>query len=227
MGGERQRALLALLLIHANELVTVDQLAEQLFGEQRRDTAGNAVHVGVSRLRRALEAGGDDEGVLHTHPGGYVLEIAPEQLDAAMFEELLKEGSGLLGAGDAELSSKRLRAGLALWRGPPLADLAHLDCLQAEIRRLEELRLVASMERIDADLALGRGTELVAELESLLDEDPLRERLTQQLMLALYRAGRQADALSVYRRTSDRLRDELGLDPSPQPPRSRAIDPGA
>ena len=216
MGGERQRALLALLLIHANELVTVDQLAEQLFGEQRRDTAGNAVHVGVSRLRRALEAGGDDEGVLRTHPGGYVLEIAPEQLDAAMFEALLKEGSGLPGAGDAELSSKRLRAGLALWRGPPLADLAHLDCFQAEIRRLEELRLVASMERIDADLALGRGTELVAELESLLDEDPLRERLTQQLMLALYRAGRQADALSVYRRTSDRLRDELGLDPSPR-----------
>jgi DNA-binding SARP family transcriptional activator/WD40 repeat protein/energy-coupling factor transporter ATP-binding protein EcfA2 len=215
LGGERQRALLALLLIHANELVTVDQLAEQLFGEERRDTAGNAVHVGVSRLRRALEAGGDDDGVLHTHPGGYVLEIAPEQLDAAMFEQLLREGTGLLGAGDAELSCKRLRAGLALWRGPPLADLAHLDCFQAEIRRLEELRLVASMERTDADLALGRGTELVAELESLLDDNPLLERLTAQLMLALYRAGRQADALSVYRRTSDRLRDELGLDPSP------------
>ena len=125
------------------------------------------------------------------------------------------KGRGCWEPGDAELSSKRLRAGLALWRGPPLADLANLDCLQAEIRRLEELRLVASMERIDADLALGRGTELVAELESLLDEDPLRERLTQQLMLALYRAGRQADALSVYRRTGERLRDELGLDPSP------------
>ena len=132
-----------------------------------------------------------------------------------MFEQLLREGTGLLGAGDAELSCKRLRAGLALWRGPPLADLAHLDCFQAEIRRLEELRLVASMERIDADLALGRGTELVAELESLLDDNPLLERLTAQLMLALYRAGRQADALSVYRRTSDRLRDELGLDRSP------------
>ena len=215
LGGERQRVLLALLLMRANELVTVDQLAEQLFGEQRRDSAGNAVHVGVSRLRRALDAGSDDDSVLHTHPGGYVLEIASEQLDSARFEQLLSEGSALLAAGDAEGSSKRLRAGLALWRGPPLADLANLDCLQADIRRLEEVRLIASMERIDADLALGGGIELVAELESLLDRNPLRERLTRQLMVALYRGGRQADALAVYRRTSDRLRDELGLDPSP------------
>ena len=214
LGGERQRVLLALLLVRANELVTLDQLVEQLFGERRREGAVNAVQVAVSRLRRALSDGDRDGDVLQSRPGGYVLRAEPGQLDAAVFERLLGEGRGLLAAGEAAGAAGRLGEALGSWRGPALADLAGVDCLQGEIRRLEELRLVAVMERVDADLALGAGGELVSELESLVGSEPLQERLRGQLMLALYRAGRQADALAVYRQLSGLLRDELGLEPS-------------
>jgi DNA-binding SARP family transcriptional activator len=213
LGGSRQRALLALLLIRANELVTTDQLVEQLFGEERSDTAVNAVRVAVSRLRRLLDSAGDGT-VLQTRPGGYVLTVDAEQLDAAMFERLLSAGSELLAAGDAANAAASLREALGLWRGAPLADLAMVEHFQAEIRRLEELRLLAVMERIDADLGLGACDELIVELEGLIASDPLAERLRGQLMLALYRAGRQPDALAVYRELSERLRDELGLEPS-------------
>ena len=215
LGGERQRVLLALLLVHVNELVTVDQLVEQLFGERRREGAVNAVQVAVSRLRRVLEGGDGDAGVLQSRPGGYVLRVEPGQLDAAVFERLLGDGRGLLAAGQAAGAAARLREALGLWRGPALGDLAVVDCLQAEIRRLEELRLVALMERIDADLALGARDELIPELELLIAANPLQERLRGQLMLALYRAGRQADALAAYREASELLRDQLGLEPSP------------
>jgi DNA-binding SARP family transcriptional activator/DNA-binding CsgD family transcriptional regulator len=214
LGGERQRVLLALLLAHGNELMTPDQLVELLFGERRRDAAVNAVQVAVSRLRRVLAAGDRGDGVLHSRPGGYLLRLEPGQLDAAVFERLLGEGRGLLTAGQTAGAAERLRQALALWRGAALADLAAVECLQGEIRRLEELRLVAVMERVDADLALGAGAELVSELESLVASEPLQERLRGQLMLALYRAGRQADALAVYRDLSGVLRDELGLEPS-------------
>ena len=216
LGGGRQRALLALLVIHANELVTVEALVEQLFGEQSSESAVNGVRVGVSRLRRLLEAGevGEDGRVLQTRPGGYVLSTKPGQVDVAMFERLLRDGRERRAAGDAVSASARLREALALWRGAPLADLALVECLQIEIRRLEELRLLALMERIDANLALGAGAELVAELEGLIAANPLQERLRGQLMLALYRSGRQTDALAVYREVSELLRDELGLEPS-------------
>jgi len=213
LGGERQRALLALLLVHANELVRTEHLVDLLLGEELSDSALNTARVAVSRLRRVLE-NGDAGGVLLTQPGGYLLRAGPEQLDAARFERLLSDARGLLGAGDAASAAARLREALALWRGPPLADLALLEFAQPEIRRLEELRLLAVMERIDADLTLGADSELIAELEGLVASNPLQERLRAQLMLALYRAGRQAEALEVYRQTSELLRGELGLEPS-------------
>jgi predicted ATPase/DNA-binding SARP family transcriptional activator len=212
LGGGRQRSRLALLLVRANELVGVDVLVDALFGEQESEEAVHAVRVAVSRLRRLLDSG-DEYPVLETRPGGYVLNARPEQLDAALFEQLLREGSQLLAGDQAAVAAARLREALALWRGPPLADLALVDFLQAEIRRLDELHLVALMERIDADLALGAGSELVADLEPLIAADPLQERLRGQLMLALCRAGRQADALAVYRELSGVLREELGLEP--------------
>jgi WD40 repeat protein/DNA-binding SARP family transcriptional activator/energy-coupling factor transporter ATP-binding protein EcfA2 len=213
LGGERQRALLALLLVHANELVRTEQLVDQLLGEEVSDQALNTTRVAVSRLRRLLEDG-DGAGVLVTRAGGYVLNAGPEQLDVGRFERLLAEGRGLLAGGDAASAAARLREALALWRGPPLADLTLLEFAQPEIRRLEELRLLALMERIDADLTLGADAELIGELEGLVASNPLQERLSAQLMLALYRAGRQADALEVYRHVSELLREELGLEPS-------------
>ena len=213
LGGERQRALLALLLVHVNELVRTEQMVDQLLDEGVSDSAVNTARVAVSRLRRLLE-NGEAGQVLVTQAGGYMLRAGPEQLDVALFERLLSDGRALLGAGDAASAAARLREALALWRGPPLADLAVLECVRPEIRRLEELRLLALMERIDADLALGADAELIGELEGLVASNPLQERLLAQLMLALYRAGRQAQALEVYRQTSELLREELGLEPS-------------
>ncbi len=212
LGGERQRALLALLVTRANALVTTERLIEHLFGGEASAGAANAVHVAVSRLRRALRCG--DDGLLVTRPGGYVLSVAPDQLDAVRFERLLDAGRQAASAGDPTAGSVRLREALALWRGPALADLARMEFIAPEARRLDELRLLALMERIDADLALGRHAELVPELEALVAAEPLRERLRQQQMLALYRTDRRADALEVYRETSTLLREELGLEPT-------------
>jgi WD40 repeat protein/DNA-binding SARP family transcriptional activator len=208
LGGPRQRALLALLALHANEVVTVDRLVTSLFGPDAFDSAVNAVQVAISRLRRLL---GD---VIDTRSSGYVLRLDPEQLDVARFGRLVDEGRAFLRAGDAGAAAATLRAALELFRSPPLSDLTALEFAQTEIRRLEELRLAALMERIEADLAVGRGLDLVAELEPLIAEHPLQERLRGQLMLALYRTGRQSDALEVYRRTRSLLREELGLEPS-------------
>jgi WD40 repeat protein/DNA-binding SARP family transcriptional activator len=211
LGGERQRALLAVMLVHANQTVRTERLIEQLFGRSGTSSPHNAVHVAVSRLRRML---GDGAGeMLRTRPGGYVLELESGQLDAATFERLLAEGRELRGRGEPAAALARLREALSLWRGPPLADLAGSDDLQAEVRRLGELHLLAEMERIDAELSLGRAAELVVDLERLTAEAPLQERLRAQLMLALYRSGRQADALAVYRDACSLLRDELGLIP--------------
>src|SRR6266516_4435160 len=210
LGGERQRALLAILLVHANEVVSSDRLISQLFGADASETAANTLQVAVSRLRRTLE----EEELLVTRPRGYLLRARPEQLDIALFERMLEDGRRALTADDPVRASVCLREALALWRGPPLADLSLLDFAQPEIRRLEELRLTAVEDRIDADLALGRDAELVPELEGLVAQNPLQERLRGQLMLALYRAGRQAHALEVYRQTMLLLSDELGLEPS-------------
>ncbi|MGA2925788.1 MAG: BTAD domain-containing putative transcriptional regulator [Solirubrobacteraceae bacterium] len=211
LGGDRQRALLALLLLHANQLVTMEQLVEQLFGADASDGAANAVHVAISRLRRVLHCG--DGAVLQTRPGGYLLALDVAQLDATLFERLLDEGRELFCGGDPAAAAARLREALALWRGSPLADVPPLEIVAPEIRRLAELRVLALIERIDADLALGRDAELIPEIERLVASEPLRERPRAQLMLALYRSGRQAEALDVYRDASAALRDELGLEP--------------
>jgi DNA-binding SARP family transcriptional activator/WD40 repeat protein len=209
LGGERQRGLLALLLLHVNEVVTTEGLAEQLFGVDASEASIRAIRVAISRLRRLL----DDE-TLETRPGGYLIRAEPEQLDVTEFEVLVAEGRAALEGGDAAGAAASFRNALALFRGAPLADLALLDFIQPEARRLEELRLSALMDRVDADLALRRGGELVPELESLVQAHPFQERLRGQLMLALYRSGRQTDALEVYRNTRELLADELGLEPS-------------
>jgi WD40 repeat protein/DNA-binding SARP family transcriptional activator len=211
LGGERQRALLAVLLVHANETVSTERLVEQLFGRSGSRSATNALQVAVSRLRRALGDGGG--AMVLTRRGGYSLELEPGQLDAAMFESLLEQGRDLLAQGDPGEASVRLREALSLWRGPPLVDLAAVEGIQAEVRRLEELRLLAEMERIDAELALGHAAEVVVDLERLIAQAPLQERLRAQQMLALYRSGRQAEALAAYREACALLRDELGLTP--------------
>ena len=206
LGGQKQRALLGLLLVRAGEVVATDRLVDQLWGEHPPKTATTSLQNLVSQLRRAL---GPD--LLVTRPPGYVLRVEDESLDLRRFEHLVAEARG---SPPAERAAK-LREALALWRGPPLADLAFETFAQTEIRRLEELRLEALEERIDADLELGEGQSLVAEVEALVAEYPLRERLRRELMLALYRAGRQADALDAYHEARRVLSDELGIDPSP------------
>src|SRR5919109_2135269 len=209
LGGQKRRALLAVLLLEANQVVSRDRLIDALWGEEPPDTARNTIQVYVSQLRKLLP-----EGMLETVAPGYRLAVEPDSVDLFEFVRLSEEGRGALAAGDAAGAAETLRAALALWRGPPLADLAWEPFAQSEIVRLEELRLAALEDRIDADLALGRHGQLVSELEQLVAEHPLRERLRAQLMLALYRSGRQADALAVYQRARRTLVDELGIEPS-------------
>lgn len=176
----------------------------------------NAVLNGyLSKLRRVL-ADGDGDAVLATQAPGYVLRVPAERLDARRFEGLFQEGREALARGDADQAAASLRAALALWRGPALADLVDQQFAQSEIRRLDELRLAALEDRIDADLALGRHDALVAELETLVAENPYRERLQGQLLLALYRSGRQAEALEAYQRARRTLLGELGIAPGPR-----------
>jgi DNA-binding SARP family transcriptional activator/streptogramin lyase len=208
IGTGKQRALLALLLLDAGDVVSTDRLIDALWGERPPASALNSVHVYVSQLRKVL-----GEGCLITSGHGYLLTLDPEQVDLGRFERLLGEGRELLAEGEAKRASNVLQAGLALWRGPPLADLASEPFAQGEIARLEELHLAALEERIEADLALGRLSELVPELEALVRANPLRERLCAQLMLALYRSGRQAEALETYRRARMTLVEEVGLEP--------------
>ena len=210
LGGAKQRALLAILLLRPNELVPTPRLVDELWGEQPPATAVKTVQVFVSNLRKAL-----GDGSLETQPGGYLLRVAPRTLDREQFELLVEEGRRLLAAGSAEAAGRRLREALSLWRGPPLADFQYETFARNEIGRLDELRLAACELRLEADLALGRHAEVVGELEALVRDHPLRERPRALLMLALYRSGRQADALAVYQETRGLLVDELGLDPGP------------
>lgn len=213
VGGGKQRSVLALLLLHANEVVSSDRLIDELWPEAPPPSAAKIVQVHVSRLRRALD--GAAEGILLTRGRGYELRVAPDQLDLHRFQTLLEEGRAAIGAGDPESAAETLRRALDLWRGPPLADFAYDSFAQQEIARLEELRLAAIEERIEADLAVGRHDAVVQELEQLVARHPLRERARGQLMLALYRSGRQAEALDVYRDGRRTLADQLGLEPSP------------
>ena len=206
LGGPRQRAVLAVLLTRANEVVSTDRLTEELWGDEPPGKAANVLQTYVSHLRKEL---GPD--VLLTRAPGYLVQIEPNQLDLHRFERLLDEAR----AESPERAAVILREALALWRGPALADFAYEAFAHAEIVRLEELRLAALERRIEADLALGRDTELVGELEGLVVRHPLRERFRGQHMLALYRSGRQAEALEAYQATRRTLVDELGIDPSP------------
>jgi len=210
LGPPKQRALLATLLLHRRELVSAHRLIDELWGERAPSAAAKNVQVYVSRLRKTL-----GDGVLATRGSGYMLDVPPDAVDADRFERLAANGQELLLAGDPASAIEKLRAALELWRGSPLADLASQPFAHPEIARLEELRLAALEDRIEADLALGRHAAVTPELERLAREHPLRERLRAQLMLALYRCGRQSEALDVYRDTRRALVEELGLEPGP------------
>jgi DNA-binding SARP family transcriptional activator len=215
LGAAKQRALLALLLLSANELVPASRLVDELWDERPPATAGHSVQVYVSQLRKLLRTDAAGADVIVSRPPGYLLRVAPEQFDLRRFERLVEEADGARAVGDAALAAGLLREALALWRGAALADLVHEPFAQTAAARLEEIRLAAVERRIEVDLLLGRHADLVGELEQLAAEHPLRERLHGQLMLALYRSGRQAEALDVYRRVRHTLSEELGLEPSP------------
>ncbi len=211
LGGRQQRALLAALVLRHGEPVSSDRLTDELWNGRPPPTATKIVQGYVSHLRKKL---GDD--VLLTRGGGYQFAAAPEQIDAWRFARLAADGRRALSAGDAGGAQQLLSAALALWRGDALADLAYEPFAQEAIARLQEERLTAMEDRIDADLSLGGHHDLAAELHALARQYPNRERLLGQLMLALYRSGRQADALDAFRRGRQWLRDELGLEPGPE-----------
>ena len=212
LGGPKQRALLAMLLLEANEVVSRDRLIDGLWGESPPPTASHTLDSYVSRLRKTLA---DDGARLITRPPGYLLRTGPGELDLDRFERLAADGARALDAGEHELAARKLREAESLWRGRPLADVEYEPFAQAHVQRLEELALEATEQRVDAELTLGHCNGLIAELEALVARHPLRERLRGQLMLALYRAGRQADALAAFRDGRVLLREELGLEPSP------------
>jgi DNA-binding SARP family transcriptional activator len=210
LGPGRAAALLAMLLIHANEVVAADRLVEELWAGEPPATAPHALQVHVSSLRKLLGA-----GAIVTRRPGYLLPVPAGACDAVRFESLLAEGGRALEDQAAADALRLLGEALALWRGPVLADLADQPFV-AEATRLEELRLVATERWVDAGLALGRHAELVSELEGMVRRYPLRENLWSQLIVALYRSGRQADALRTYQRLREVLAEELGLEPSPE-----------
>ena len=211
LGAPKQRALLAVLLLHRGKPVSSDRLIDEIWGEQPPASANKIVQGYVSNLRKVL-----GDGRLVTQGRGYMLQLEPGQTDVDRFEALVAEGRRALENGDALTAGAVLGQALAVWRGPALTDFAYQPFAQSEIARLEESRLVVLEDRIDADLASGEHTRLVGELEALVREHSLRERLQGQLMLALYRSGRQADALETYHIARDRLIDELGLEPGPE-----------
>ena len=207
VGSGKQAALLALLALRRGEAFSNDRLVDALWDGHPPPTAPKNVQIYVSQLRKAL-----GEGVIETRGGGYAAALERDQVDTMRFEALVERGSVLLADGDHAAAAGTLSEALALWRGPALADFAYAEFAQSEIARLEELRLGALEDRIDADLALGRHRQVIPELESLVRDQPLRERLREQLMLALYRSGRQADALDVYHDMRRRFGEELGIE---------------
>ena len=209
LGGPKQRATLAILLLNANRVVSIGAIADQLYAGRAPVTAATQVHRQISELRKAL---GDDARI-ETRSPGYVLHVAAEQLDLKRFEGLTEEAAAALARGEAAAALGIQRDALALWRGPAFADLEHEPFAQLAVRRLQEILLAALEQRVDAELALGRHRELVAELDELVEEHPSNEAFASRLMLALYRCGRQADALDVYRRTRERLVADFGIEP--------------
>jgi peptide/nickel transport system substrate-binding protein len=213
LGEGRQRSVLTLLLLHRNEAVSSDRLIDALWGDAPPPTAAKVLQNHIGQLRRALD---DREGHrLLTRGHAYLLDVEDGELDLDRFDRLVDDGSGALASDRPADAAVALRAALALWRGPPLADVAYEAFAQAEIARLQERHAAALEQRVDADLALGRHADLVPELEGLVAAHPLRERLRAQLMVALYRCGRQADALDVYGDARRALLDDLGVEPGP------------
>jgi DNA-binding SARP family transcriptional activator/pimeloyl-ACP methyl ester carboxylesterase len=215
LAGARTRAVLALLLVHANQVVSSDRLVEELWPGQPAGKATASLQVRLSELRKALRSAGE-AGRLATRPPGYLLQVAPAELDALRFEQLATAGAMALADGDAATAAQHLDRALALWRGPALADFDTVPSARAEAARLEEERLAALESRAEALLACGRHRDLIAELETLTAAHPLRERFWYQRILALYRAGRQADALRAYRELRDVLVAELAIEPGPE-----------
>jgi DNA-binding SARP family transcriptional activator len=216
VGGPRQVALLALLLVNANRALSNDRLIDTLWGDLGPAGALKRLQAAILRLRRALDPeGGSGESVLRTVAGGYLLAVCPGELDAEVFQVRVQEGRRVLLAGEAQRAREVLVEALGMWRGPALADVAYDEFAQPEIRRLEELRLAALEARVDCELRLGEHGGVIGELEALVAAHPGRERLAAQLMLAMYRCGRQGDALEVYARTRAYLSGELGLEPGP------------
>jgi DNA-binding SARP family transcriptional activator/streptogramin lyase len=213
VGEGRQRSVLAFLLLHHDEPVTADRLIDALWGERPPPTAGKVLQNHVAQLRRAL--GDRDATLLQTHGHGYALHLDGGRLDVELFEDLVREGDAALADDDPQHASRALTAALGLWRGPALTEFAYEPFARPEIARLEEERVAAIEQRVDADLALGRHAALVPELEALVEEHPARERLRAQLMLALYRSGRQGEALDKYRQGRTALLDELGVETGP------------
>ena len=216
LGGRMPRTVLAILLLRANEVVSSDRLVEELWAGAPPASSAKGLHVHVSRLRRALAAGHPDPGgerVL-TAAGGYLLRIAPDELDVERCTRLIGEGHALLAAGRPDQALAALSGAVELWRGDVLADFQYDAFAQGEIARLGELRVAVLEERITIEMLLGRESQVLGELERLVRDYPYRERLRGQLMLALYRTGRQADALAAYRAARSALVDELGIEPS-------------
>ena len=214
LGGPRHRALLAVLLVHAGEVVSAARLIHALWGDEPPKTASALLHVRIAELRGALRGGRPERsGGLLTRGSGYLMQIGRDELDAARFEELAATGRQALTDGDYHSASAFLREALALWRGPALADVADEPFARAEITRLEALRVQALEDRLEADLALGRHGEVIVELEGLVAEHPIRERFWCQFMLALYGAGRQGEALRAYQSVRELLVDRLGVEP--------------
>jgi DNA-binding SARP family transcriptional activator len=205
LGGKKQRSVLAMLLLEPGRIVSVDRLIDALWGEQPPRTATTSLQNFISQLRKTLGA-----EVLETKPPGYRLRIRPGELDLDRFRVMVESAGGA----DAQTRAEKLRHALALWRGPALADLTYEAFAEPHVAYLEEFRVATLEERIDADLALGAHAELIGELEGLVEEYPMRERLRGQYMLALYRAGRQAEALQAYAEGRRILVDELGIEPS-------------
>jgi DNA-binding SARP family transcriptional activator/ABC-type branched-subunit amino acid transport system substrate-binding protein len=214
--GRKQRALLAILVVHANDVVSPDTLIDELWPDEPPPSAAKTLQVYISRLRDTLDAASDGAGslTLQTHGHGYRLVVEAEHLDARRFTELLETGRRERARGDAKGSAATIRRALDLWRGPALVEFADEPFAQHEIARLEEMRLSAIEDRVEADLELGRHRELIAELEGFVRREPLRERARGQLMTALYRSGRQAEALRVYQEGRRQLADDLGVEPS-------------
>jgi predicted ATPase/DNA-binding SARP family transcriptional activator len=214
VGGPQSRSLLALLLLEAGRVVSAARLIDGLYGENPPGDAANALQSQVSRLRRRLRDGGDPSGLIEFHPMGYRLAVDPEDVDAHRFERLAREGRQALAAGDHPRAAALLGEALGLWRGPALADVAAASFAEAQVARLEELRLAAAEDRVEAELAVGGQGGIVAELQALVAAHPLRERLRVQLMRALDASGRRAEALAVFEDARRTLAEELGTDPS-------------